>query len=145
MSGFTPAPWSVPHFARPGVNCACEYVLHGGMFGAIASVHCSGEGGDWQQHGDNPNFDEAVANAFLIAAAPDLYNALFLARQFFATLDEIGPNREMLDLAWCAANDALTKAAVSASGMSASGQDAEERLEAKPASPTAESGDAHNG
>lgn len=73
---FTRGPWSVPHFARPEVNCSCRYVLCDHLMGAVASVHCSGEGDDWQSHGDNPRFDEAVANAHLIAAAPDLLEAL---------------------------------------------------------------------
>lgn len=72
----TPGPWSVPHFARPDVNCKCGYVLCNHLFGAVATVHCSGEGDDWRATGDNPKFGEAVANAHLIAAAPDLLDAL---------------------------------------------------------------------
>lgn len=72
----TPGPWSVPHFAKPDVNCNCKYVLSDDHMGAVASVHCSGEGSDWEKHGDNPRFEEAVANAHLIAAAPDLLEAL---------------------------------------------------------------------
>ena len=69
----TPAPWTVPHFARPDVNCQCEYVLCDHVMGAVATVHCSGEGDcPW----DNPKFEEAVANAHLIAAAPDMLEAL---------------------------------------------------------------------
>lgn len=72
MRKHTPGPWSVPHFARPDVDCECEYVLHDGYMGAVCSVYCSGDG-DWQKTGDNPKFDEAVANAHLIAAAPTMY------------------------------------------------------------------------
>lgn len=75
-AGHTAGPWSLPHFAQPDVNCECGYVLCDHMMGAIATVHCSGEGDDWKSHGDNPKFDEAVANARLIAAAPDLLAAL---------------------------------------------------------------------
>ncbi|PWJ88436.1 hypothetical protein C8D77_111159 [Mesorhizobium loti] len=76
----TPAPWSLPHFARPAVGCRCGYVLADGYMGAVATVHCSGEGdgSDWRQ-GDNPKFDEAVANAHLIATAPALLAALIKA------------------------------------------------------------------
>jgi hypothetical protein len=76
VTKFTPGPWFVPHFARPEVNCPCQYVLCDHLMGAVASVHCSGEGYNWQSHGDNPRFGEAVANAYLIAAAPRLYAAL---------------------------------------------------------------------
>ena len=71
-NGHTPGPWSVPHFAKPDVNCACGYVLTEAHMGAVCTVHASGEGGDWQSHGDNPRFAEACANALLIAAAPEL-------------------------------------------------------------------------
>jgi hypothetical protein len=76
MSGHTPGPWSVPHFAQPDVNCNCEYVLTDYLMGAVCAVYASGKGDDWQKHGDNPRFAEAVANAHLIAAAPDMLTAL---------------------------------------------------------------------
>jgi hypothetical protein len=72
----TPGPWSVPHFARPDVGCECGYVLTDGYTGAVATVHCSHETGENWSNGDNPRFDEAVANAHLIAAAPDLLASL---------------------------------------------------------------------
>jgi hypothetical protein len=83
-SKHTPGPWSVPHFAEPDTNCECGYVLSGGQMGAIATVHCSGEGDDWKTHGDNPKFAEACANARLIAAAPDYDDG---ARDFVAYED----------------------------------------------------------
>lgn len=76
MKPHTPGPWSVPHFAAPDTNCACEYVLTDLNMGAVASVHCSGDGDDWKSHGDNPKFAEAVANGHLIAAAPELLAAV---------------------------------------------------------------------
>lgn len=74
--GYTPGPWSVPHFARPDVNCECGYVLTDHLMGAVCTVHASGDGDDWAKHGDNPKFAEACANAHLIAAAPDMLAAL---------------------------------------------------------------------
>ena len=74
MSSFTPGPWSVPHFARPDVGCECKYVLTDTCMGAVCAVYASGD--DSIEGGDNPPFDEAVANAHLIASAPDLLEAL---------------------------------------------------------------------
>lgn len=70
-SKHTPGEWSLPHFAKPEVNCECGYVLTDGHMGAVCTVHASGDG-DWQKTGDNPKFAEAVANAYLIHAAPSL-------------------------------------------------------------------------
>lgn len=72
---WTQGEWSIPHFASPEADCQCGYVLSDRHMGAICTVHCSGDG-DWMVTGDNPGFEEAVANAHLIAAAPDLYEAL---------------------------------------------------------------------
>jgi len=76
IDGHTPGPWSVPHFAVPEGNCQCGYVLTDHLMGAVCKVYASGEGDDWASHGDNPKFAEAVANARLIAAAPELLKAL---------------------------------------------------------------------
>jgi hypothetical protein len=46
------------------------------MLGAVCTVHASGEGNEWALHGDNPKYLQAVANARLIAAAPDLLAAI---------------------------------------------------------------------
>lgn len=78
ISPHTPGPWSLPHFAEPGINCNCGYVLSDTQMGAIATVHCSGLG-DFRATGDNPRYSEAVANARLIAAAPDMLAALQIA------------------------------------------------------------------
>jgi hypothetical protein len=75
---FTPGPWSVPHFAKTNVKCECGYVLVDSLMGSVATVNSSC-GGDWRQHGDDPSKEQCVANANLIAAAPDLFEALQLA------------------------------------------------------------------
>lgn len=74
---WTPGPWPVPHFAQDDVNCDCRYIAaeYGGM-GSIATIDvCKSEEFDW---GDDcgPNLEQAKANAHLIAAAPDMYEAL---------------------------------------------------------------------
>jgi hypothetical protein len=84
-SKHTPGEWSLPHFAKPEVNCECGYVLTDGHMGAVCTVHASGDG-DWQKTGDNPKFAEAVANAYLIHAAPDLLEA---AKAFVAGEDAL--------------------------------------------------------
>lgn len=76
---FTKGPWEVPHFARNDVQCDCTGIVCEGYAGAIADVLTNngkpiGEGGN-----DSPPLEEAVANAHLIAAAPDLFEALMVA------------------------------------------------------------------
>lgn len=76
MSGFTKGPWSVPHFADADVKCNCANVLSESYMGAIATIHIDNglpvsAGGN-----DCPPLDEATANGRLIAAAPDMYEAL---------------------------------------------------------------------
>lgn len=74
---FTPGPWCVPHFADDTHPCMCISVvgMHGGM-GGICDIEIDNgllisEGGN-----DAPDIEQAKANAHLIAAAPDLYEAL---------------------------------------------------------------------
>jgi hypothetical protein len=94
----TPGPWSLPHFAAPGVNCECGYVLTDHLMGAICTVHASGEGDDWVNGGDNPKFAQAVANARLIAAAPELLQATLALYALLAT-DARYEGGECMDLA----------------------------------------------
>lgn len=75
MSAHTPGPWSVPHFARAH-GCGCRYIFAGEYLGGIAEVYV--DNGMMPSGGGNdcPSVDEATANARLIAAAPDLLEAL---------------------------------------------------------------------
>ena len=71
----TPGPWHVGHLGSES-SCQCRSVVDEGYAGGICTVHVDngklvGEGGN-----DAPSRDEAVANMHLIAAAPDLLEAL---------------------------------------------------------------------
>jgi hypothetical protein len=100
----TPGPWSVPHFAlsdehwqRQGEKlkeaglslsdmrnrCDCKYVLCEHYMGAICTVHVD-DGKSVEDGGsDDPVMGEAIANAYLIAAAPELY---FWSKELLAAL-----------------------------------------------------------
>jgi hypothetical protein len=69
----TPGPWHVPCFAEPGV-CSCKSILspHQTGMGSICQVPHGGE--------DEP-LSIAIANARLIAAAPELLAALIHIEQ----------------------------------------------------------------
>lgn len=71
MSAHTPGPWMVPHFARDDHPCNCPHVLAEGYMGSVATVHNEERDGEHYPAGE-----EAKANAGLIAAAPDLLEAL---------------------------------------------------------------------
>lgn len=71
----TPGPWHPGHLGSDG-KCQCRSVCDEGYAGGICTVHVGnglpiGDGGN-----DAPPRDEAVANMYLIAAAPDLLAAL---------------------------------------------------------------------
>ena len=75
MSGHTPGPWSVPHFAREH-GCHCGYVFAGEYCGGIAEVYVDNGKSLSDGGNDCPKDAEAQANARLIAAAPALLAAL---------------------------------------------------------------------
>lgn len=74
---WTPGPWYPPHLCDDTTTCNCRSIIDGGYAGGIASVHVHNgialvsEGGN-----DAPPLNEAKANGRLIAAAPELYEAL---------------------------------------------------------------------
>lgn len=75
----TPGPWMPGCFVRGEDGCQCKSILFEGYCGAIATVEMDngrliGEGGN-----DSPPREEAVANAHLISAAPDMFAALISA------------------------------------------------------------------
>lgn len=76
MSSFTPGPWHAPHFADDTCTCNCRSVVSECYAGAICTVEFDNglrieDGGN-----DAPPLEQAKANARLIAAAPELLEAL---------------------------------------------------------------------
>lgn len=78
VARFTPGPWEVFHAERPGIDAAtCEQ-----------SIVIYGEGDDEAGiGGDGP--EESLANAYLIAAAPELFEACKAALGAFERNDAI--------------------------------------------------------
>lgn len=103
MSGYTKGAWSLPHLAQQGAECNCAYVLSEGYAGCIAKIGVDngkpvGEGGN-----DSPPLAEAIANAHLIAAAPDLLEALKACQlQLLQSGDHHEYAQEALELSYAA-------------------------------------------
>jgi len=95
MGKHTPGPWSVPHFACDDTTCECGSVLSDSQrgMGAIATVHVSKEGADWRE-GDHEPPEIAKANAYLIAAAPDL---LAVAKAAMAFIDSHAADHDITE------------------------------------------------
>ena len=72
--GYTKGPWIPGHMTDPESTCRCRYILCDGYAGSIAVV--SKRVTDENGCNDSPPEEEAIANARLIAAAPELYEAL---------------------------------------------------------------------
>jgi hypothetical protein len=72
---FTAGPWVPGHFANRDHKCDCRYILSEQYHGSIAIISVNNgklvsDGGN-----DAPPLEEARANAHLIAAAPELFEA----------------------------------------------------------------------
>ena len=65
---FTKGEWRLPHFvtAKKPNDCTCKFILNEQYCGCIATIH--GDDGDL-------SLEEAKANAHLICAAPNLFEA----------------------------------------------------------------------
>ncbi len=92
---FTPGPWRA---YRANTNSAGDSALHNGGRFAVSTVHI-------------PNFEQELANARLIAAAPELYEALdalslVVGLTAFKHEEQRAPLQEAVD----AARAALAKA-----------------------------------
>lgn len=94
MSKHTPGPWSLPHFARDDISCNCMYVLAEPYCGSICTISLDNGKSISEGGNDCPQYEEAAANARLIAAAPDLLEAL--KRCKFDSL-----NMSLADLDFC--------------------------------------------
>lgn len=93
----TPGPWYPAHLADDDCSCDCRSIVSGGYAGSICIISVNNgiasisEGGN-----DCPPLEEAKANARIIAAAPDLLEALELMVDIY--------DPDGLDI--CAATDA---------------------------------------
>lgn len=76
---YTEGEWSLPHFVtnkdNPGA-CQCVFVLSEGYCGSIADIGVDNGKNVLEGGNDNPPLEEAIANAKLICAAPEMYEVL---------------------------------------------------------------------
>jgi len=85
---FTAGPWHPPHLSDDTTTCNCRSIVEGGYAGGIASVHVhNGIGSIAAGGNDAPPLEEAKANGYLIAAAPELYEALKVALPYIHAVD----------------------------------------------------------
>lgn len=86
---WSPGPWSMGCFVRnpPGKGCQCTYLFDDGHTGGIGEVYVD-NGRNIADGGNGaPQREQAIANAHLMAAAPDLYDALYALNWLFAEDD----------------------------------------------------------
>lgn len=85
---FTPGPWYPPHLSDDSTTCNCRSIVEGGYAGGIATVHVHNGIASIRDGGNEaPPLEEAKANGHLIAAAPELYDALKAALPHLHELD----------------------------------------------------------
>lgn len=111
---YTPGPWNVFHNAnarneRPGIEA----------FGT--SIVIWGDGGDREDFtgifGRNDNYQEGLENAYLIAASPDLLEALELHVAYEAVPTDRGGSQGPKGKAWAAFVEARDAAIKKAKGL----------------------------
>lgn len=76
MAKHTPGPWYEPHMCEPDIRCNCTYVLSEKYAGSICDISVDNGKAISQGGNDSPPLEEAIANAKLIAAAPELLDAV---------------------------------------------------------------------
>lgn len=77
MGEWTPGPWDAGHLCDDATRCNCRYIFGGQYMGALGEIYVdNGKGSISEGANDCPPIDEAKANLQLIAAAPDLVEAL---------------------------------------------------------------------
>lgn len=103
MREHTPGPWHAGHMTDIDAKCNCRSVVSEHYFGAIAVIPKRSDGPLGEGGNDAPPEDEAIANARLIAAAPDLLAALG------AVMERFGPGT-MDESVFAMATEALIKA-----------------------------------
>ena len=107
---YTKGPWHAPHFTLDEIDFNCGYIIaEDSRMGSIATVNFD-NGKSIEEGGyDCPPLEEAKANARLIAAAPDLVEALRDLLVCPAILDELNGDSETNN-AVAKARAALSKA-----------------------------------
>lgn len=96
---FTKGEWNLPHLAtkKNEHDCDCGYILNEQYEGAIATVHFTSKSRNFGH--DNPPLEEAIANAKLICAAPELLEACERALQVLESENIFGQARLLLAVA----------------------------------------------
>lgn len=90
----TPGPWMPGHMVDDDNACDCRSILSEHYMGSIATVDVwNGIEGIGNGDNDSPPLEEAKANAHLIAAAPDLLEALETIDGYFRSGNSVPVER----------------------------------------------------